>query len=532
MVTDAKKEVAESIASPPSTSACDKTMTREGVPAPMVSQRSHVAVTLIPRPDDDPRDPLNWPTSEKYTCTVVLSFATFAGFTTALAGQLEVGPLAKLYKKEAPAIALQNSASLGGMIVGSVIFFWLSRVFGRQSVMFWSLLGMPLASVWSSLMTRRDQYVLFIVSRGFAGFFGTIVGVLGPRCLIDMFFLHQRGRAYTVFHFAFDLGNTAGRPVCAFAATPSGDWRWAFWVCIILDAVAIALYAAFMHDTTYNRRNGMDNLFAPKGWVASRVATFLPGTRVTPKLSMCVFLHEALTPFKIALTPVTILLSIFTLFNFGFFVAMNAITPAWLQRPEKVGGYGFTPFQNALFQFFHWIGIAVALVYGQLVSDRIPLWTARRYGRGHWKPEYRLHALWLPALACNPLGLGIFGYGLNKHLSWGFLGLSQILVTFGSLCITPITVNYLSECFTNNIEETAIVLNTFRIGFGLSVVFYVNQWVEAVGFSWTYGTMAFIQIFSWFFVMLLLWKGHRIRQWDPFGLICTEEGEHLLIKDD
>lgn len=53
-------------------------------------------------------------------------------------------------------------------------------------------------------------------------------------------------------------------------------------------------------------------------------------------------------PFKIALTPVTIFLSIFTLFNFGFFVAMNAITPAWLQRPEKVGGYGFTPFQNAL----------------------------------------------------------------------------------------------------------------------------------------------------------------------------------------
>lgn len=210
-----------------------------------------------------------------------------------MAGQLEVGPLVKLYHKEAPKIALQNSASLGGMIVGSVIFFWLSRIFGRQSVMFWSLLGMLLASVWSSLMTHPDHYTLFIISRGFAGFFGTIVGVLGPRCLIDMFFLHQRGRAYTVFHFAFDLGNTAGPPICAFVATPSGDWRWAFWVCIIIDIVAIILYAAFMHDTTYNRRNGRPNVFAPEGWVASRVATFLPGTAVIPKLSMREFVSQA-----------------------------------------------------------------------------------------------------------------------------------------------------------------------------------------------------------------------------------------------
>ena len=181
-------------------------------------------------------------------------------------------------------------------------------------------------------------------------------------------------------------------------------------------------------------------------------------------------------------------------------------------------------------QFFHWGGIAIALAYGQVVSDGIPLLIAKRFGYGKWKPEYRLHALWLPALVCNPLGLGIFGYCLDKHLSWGLLGFSQILVTFGSLCITPITVNYLSECFTNNIEETAIVLNAFRIGFGLSIAFYINQWVEKVGFAWTYGTMAFIQVFSWFFVLMLLWKGPQIRQIDPFGLVCTEDGQKVVEK--
>lgn len=96
------------------------------------------------------------------------------------------------------------------------------------------------------------------------------------------------------------------------------------------------------------------------------------------------------------------------------------------------------------------------------------------------------------------------------------------------MCLTPVTVNYLSECFTNNVEETAIVLNTFRIAFGLSVAFYITPWVNAVGVGWAYGMMSFIMIFSWLFVMLLMWQGHRIRQIDPFGLISTEEGEHVL----
>jgi hypothetical protein len=170
------------------------------------------------------------------------------------------------------------------------------------------------------------------------------------------------------------------------------------------------------------------------------------------------------------------------------------------------------------------------LSYGQFVSDRIPLWCAARFGHGNWKPEYRLHALWFPALICNPIGIGLFGFGLGNHLSWGFLGFSQILVTFGSLCITPITVNYLCECFTRNIQEAAIVLNVFRIGFGLSIAFYINQWVEAVGFAWCYGTMSFIQIFSFFFTVILMWKGSVIRNLDPFNLICTEDGEHIVNK--
>jgi hypothetical protein len=153
-------------------------------------------------------------------------------------------------------------------------------------------------------------------------------------------------------------------------------------------------------------------------------------------------------------------MSVFTLISFGFYIAMNALTPVFLQKPVKTGGYGFDTYQNALcmsqslpkpipqsnknltVSFVHWIGIGFALVYGHFISDRLPLAICARNG-GIWKPEYRLHALWIPAMIFNPIGLGLVGYSLAYHKSWVVLAVAEVFVTFGSLSLIPITVNYI-----------------------------------------------------------------------------------------
>lgn len=53
-------------------------------------------------------------------------------------------------------------------------------------------------------------------------------------------------------------------------------------------------------------------------------------------------------PFKIAVAPVLLIIAGFDSISFGFYVALNALTPVWLQLPVKAGGiYGFTVTQNA-----------------------------------------------------------------------------------------------------------------------------------------------------------------------------------------
>jgi hypothetical protein len=176
------------------------------------------------------------------------------------------------------------------------------------------------------------------------------------------------------------------------------------------------------------------------------------------------------------------------------------------------------------------VGLAIALVYGQCVSDWLPLKICARNG-GIWKPEYRLHALWIPGLIFNPIGLGLFGAGLQYKLSWGVLAIATVFVTFGSLSIPPITVNYLCECFIKNPAEASIALNFYRVSFGLSVAFYIQPWIRAVTIGWAYGMMAVFEILSFISIIVLLWKGHAIRGWSVGGFGFSEDGERL-VKDN
>ncbi|TGO71188.1 hypothetical protein BELL_0608g00050 [Botrytis elliptica] len=136
------------------------------------------------------------------------------------------------------------------------------------------------------------------------------------------------------------------------------------------------------------------------------------------------------------------------------------------------------------------IGIFFVLFNRPYLSDRPPLSIAKKYNNGFWVPEYRLHALWFPDIL-NPIRLGLFGAGLLYHLHWVILALATVLVTFGSLCITPITINYINECFIDNLAEASIAVNFYRVGFGLSVAFCIKPWVADVNVRWTYGMMAF-----------------------------------------
>jgi len=71
----------------------------DGPASPQFEKPQHDGIVLIPKPSDDPRDPLNWPFRKKCIIVGVLSTAMFAGYAAPFCGQLNLTQQAKLYHK-------------------------------------------------------------------------------------------------------------------------------------------------------------------------------------------------------------------------------------------------------------------------------------------------------------------------------------------------------------------------------------------------------------------------------------------------
>lgn len=175
----------------------------------------------------------------------------------------------------------------------------------------------------------------------------------------------------------------------------------------------------------------------------------------------------------------------------------------------------------------HWVGLVLAIIYSYSISDRLPLYLTARHD-GIWKPEYRLHALWLPSFILSPLGLGLTAISLHYHLHWIVLAFGSLFLTIGAFALLPVVVNYACESFIHHSAEASLAITLYRLAFGLSIPFFIQEWVNAVGLGWVYGMMSFFVLFSFSFIILLIWKGYVIRSWCVGNLNMPEDGEKVV----
>ena len=133
-------------------------------------------------------------------------------------------------------------------------------------------------------MTGSGNYNAYVVSRFISGFFGGVIPVLGPRMLMDIFFLHQRGRAFTAFHMALDFGALAGPTFSAFISGKT-HWSMEYWWSVALVATSASFVFLFIEETSYDRTPGAVNVKPVKPFLRNRLATFFFGTKVVPPKS-------------------------------------------------------------------------------------------------------------------------------------------------------------------------------------------------------------------------------------------------------
>ena len=158
----------------------------------------------------------------------------------------------------------------------------IAQKVGRSSVIFWSLLLSVVCCIWSAEMTKKDQYGAFVAASVFRGIFGATPAIAGTRLLLDLFFLHERGKAFAFFTLMFLLGILAGPTFSGFIAFHT-DWPVEFWWNVASTGAMAILVFVFLEETGWTRDGSQKQYpVPPKAWLSNRIATFFPGTKVTP----------------------------------------------------------------------------------------------------------------------------------------------------------------------------------------------------------------------------------------------------------
>ena len=149
------------------------------------------------------------------------------------------------------------------------------------------MVGLLVTGIWSATMTHENQYVPFVVARLFGGFFGGNATALGAGTIMDLFFLHHRGKAMTVLNLSFLCGVVVGPTLSGFIVG-SAPWSVQFWWTNGLELVIILLSAILLEDTYYDREANVKGLRQdlPDGFIANRMATFFCGRRNLPSISL------------------------------------------------------------------------------------------------------------------------------------------------------------------------------------------------------------------------------------------------------
>ncbi|KAK4496189.1 hypothetical protein PRZ48_012169 [Zasmidium cellare] len=487
--------------------------------------RNEQGIKLEPQPNG-PKDPLTWPLSKKIITLAIISFCAFVGQAQAQASTAGIEIQAELYHKTPTELSYGTSAGAAGIATGPIFWLALSNYIGRTATMFWALLGALGCSIWSSAMTGQGDYVAFVVSRWAGAHFGSVGSTFGASVILEVFYLHQRGKAFACYTTSILFGVNLGATISGFIAG-SAPWPAQYWYFIGVQGICIILVSLLLEDTTYDRQNqqkGRPTSQPPPTYLHRRLQLLFAGHRT---ISPSPIPHGPLDSIVIGLQPITILCGLFSLITFGWAVAVTVLVPVFLQTPVSQGGYGFTPTANASFSFVTWISAAFGQLYGLLCNDRIPLWRCRRNG-GVWKPEFRLWPALLPHVFLLPIGLGIFGAALQYHLPWEVLALGILLLQISEIAVTPIVVNYVSECFVAHPSEVFVMLQFYRLVLGCTVAFFINPWVDAVGAGWTFGMMAFFCLVGFAVMGVLEWRGGVIRGWSMAKFGHSEEGEGLF----
>ena len=359
-----------------------------------------------------------------------------------------------------------------------------------------------------------QKFATLVVSRFFSGGCVTLLANVAASVIPDVWD-DDRARSVPValYILCYLVGSTLGPPMFAGVIQHIGNWRWIFYIQLIMYGSLYPLFLFTIKETRGNvilRRRAQ----ALRKTTGKQIYTQdeLSGRSVVRTLA-----SAAVRPLYLLFTePVLIASGLWSSFCFGTVYCFT-------QSTERVfaGLYGWQPWYTGYVQ--------IAVVIGEVLG-----WTASFYGThlyfkstkrndetpGRPIPEARLHVSIFASFFGLAGGMFVYAWTSYPSIPWVAPAIGLAMVGFGIQVVVSAVADYIEDCYAaSNCAGSAIsgVAAGENIVAGILPLATKKMYTE-LGFQWASSLLGFVGILLSFAPVVFVWKGRKFRERSPFML--------------
>ena len=443
----------------------------------------------------DLRNPLDWPASEKWSLTNVLSAS---GFTRILFSTL-MAPALSVIASDLHMNAIESVMALSVYMLpsafGPLCFGPLTEVYGRGPVLHLSNLWFLFCNVACGFATSKEW---LIASRFLAGLGASAIHSLAGAVLDDIWRPEQRGKSLGCY-LTIPLLAAAVGPILGGFATSYVGWRWMFWGTSIFQAVQ-SLYCYLTFQET----------FAPV--VLQRLAARLRAETGNDRFQT---LEERLDRTKsvarelayalcralrlLALHPIIQISSLLAGFQYGIlYILLATYADLWESH------YGV----SVAFGGMHYIACAAGELMGSQIGgalmDRQYRFMVSRSPDGLHRPEYRLPLL-APGAIAAAMGLAAYGWAAQLRLHWALVDGGMVVAMLGQQVTGMALQTYVTDAYGDHTGSALSALQFLRSSTAFLLPLAAPAMYAALGYGWANSYMALGTLVMGLLIPLLLW---------------------------
>jgi multidrug resistance protein len=447
---------------------------------------------------DDPYHPLNWAFRKKVFTTALYGFTTMGATFASSVYSPGIEQISVEFGVGREVSTLGLALLLAGFGLGPLLWAPLSEIYGRKPAV---LTPYFLAAIFSFATAVARDIQTIMITRFFAGFFGSAPitntgGVLG-----DIFAADQRGVAIVGYAMAVVGGPTLG-PIVGGAIVQHTTWRWTEYTTGILMLFMLTLDVIFL-DESYPAvllvRKASKLRHETGNW-----ALHAQHEEWTAGVSIKDMAHKFLVrPIQVLFTPIGFCVALYASFVYGIVYMLLGAIPIIFQE-ERGWNYvvGSLPF----------LAVLIGICFGAAINILNQKYYVRRYHAAgdHAVPEARLPPMMIGSVFFAA-GIFIVGWTGDKRIHWIAPCMGLACMGLGFFVIFQAALNYLIDTFSVY-AASAVAANTFlRSCFASAFPLVVTPMYHNLGIGWASSLWGFIAVALVPIPFLFYVFGRRIR---------------------